>query len=135
MLYLGIDTPTHVVPIKVAEMVKYAFNAYHGLKISFANEIGNICKALTIDSHEVMRLFLRGHEAECARRVPEAGTSVRRLVPSQGPARASVSRPAGGHRHAAPRRDAREQQEADLACVRHGHGDGRAQGRHSRAEL
>src|SRR5207302_90870 len=57
MLYLGIDTPTHVVPIKVAEMVKYACNAYHGLKISFANEIGNICKALTIDSHEVMRLF------------------------------------------------------------------------------
>ena len=56
-LYLGIDTPTHVVPIKVAEMVKYACNAYHGLKISFANEIGNICKALTIDSHEVMRLF------------------------------------------------------------------------------
>jgi GDP-mannose 6-dehydrogenase len=56
-LYQGIDTPTHVVPIKVAEMVKYACNAYHGLKISFANEIGNICKALTIDSHEVMRLF------------------------------------------------------------------------------
>ena len=56
-LFLGIDTPTHVVPIKVAEMVKYACNAYHGLKISFANEIGNICKALAIDSHEVMRLF------------------------------------------------------------------------------
>jgi GDP-mannose 6-dehydrogenase len=56
-LYQGIDTPTHVVPIKVAEMVKYACNAYHGLKISFANEIGNICKALTIDSHEVMKLF------------------------------------------------------------------------------
>jgi GDP-mannose 6-dehydrogenase len=56
-LYLGIDTTTHVVPIKVAEMVKYACNAYHGLKVSFANEIGNICKALTIDSHEVMKLF------------------------------------------------------------------------------
>ena len=56
-LYLGIDTPTHVVPIKVAEMVKYACNAYHGLKVSFANEIGNICKALSIDSHEVMELF------------------------------------------------------------------------------
>jgi GDP-mannose 6-dehydrogenase len=56
-LYLGIDTTTHVVPIKVAEMVKYACNAYHGLKVSFANEVGNICKALTIDSHEVMKLF------------------------------------------------------------------------------
>ena len=56
-LYQGIDTPTHVVPIKVAEMLKYACNAYHGLKVSFANEIGNICKAMAIDSHEVMRLF------------------------------------------------------------------------------
>jgi GDP-mannose 6-dehydrogenase len=56
-LYLGINTPTHVVPIKVAEMVKYACNAYHGLKVSFANEIGNICKSMSIDSHEVMRLF------------------------------------------------------------------------------
>jgi GDP-mannose 6-dehydrogenase len=57
LLYRGIDTPTHVVPIRVAEMVKYACNAYHGLKISFANEIGNICKAMTIDGHEVMSLF------------------------------------------------------------------------------
>ena len=56
-LYRGVDTATHVVPIKVAEMVKYACNAYHALKISFANEIGNICKAMAIDSHEVMRLF------------------------------------------------------------------------------
>jgi GDP-mannose 6-dehydrogenase len=56
-LYAGINTPTHVVPIKVAEMLKYACNAYHGLKVSFANEIGNICKAMSIDSHEVMRLF------------------------------------------------------------------------------
>ena len=56
-LYLGIDTPTYVVPIKVAEMLKYACNAFHGLKVSFANEIGNICKALHVDSHEVMKLF------------------------------------------------------------------------------
>lgn len=57
MLYRGVDTPTHVVSIKVAEMVKYACNAYHGLKISFANEIGNICKAMAIDGQEVMALF------------------------------------------------------------------------------
>ncbi|HEX6313386.1 MAG TPA: nucleotide sugar dehydrogenase [Gemmatimonadaceae bacterium] len=58
-LYEGIDAPLHVVATGVAEMLKYACNAYHGLKVGFANEIGNICKALGVDSHEVMRLFVQ----------------------------------------------------------------------------
>jgi GDP-mannose 6-dehydrogenase len=57
-LYQGIDAPLHVTAVRVAEMVKYACNAYHGLKVGFANEIGNICKALGVDSHEVMRVFV-----------------------------------------------------------------------------
>ena len=56
-LYKGIDAPLHVAAIRVAEMVKYVCNCFHGLKIGFANEIGNVCKSLGIDSHEVMRLF------------------------------------------------------------------------------
>ena len=56
-LYAGIGAPLHHVATRTAEMLKYACNCYHGLKVSFANEIGNICKALEIDSHEVMRLF------------------------------------------------------------------------------
>jgi GDP-mannose 6-dehydrogenase len=56
-LYVGIEAPTHVIATRVAEMAKYASNCFHGLKVSFANEIGNICKALNVDSHEVMRLF------------------------------------------------------------------------------
>jgi GDP-mannose 6-dehydrogenase len=58
-LYDGIDAPLHVVATGVAEMLKYACNAYHGLKVGFANEIGNICKVLGVDSHEVMRLFVQ----------------------------------------------------------------------------
>jgi GDP-mannose 6-dehydrogenase len=56
-LYAGLEAPVHVVAVRVAEMVKYACNCYHGLKVGFANEIGNICKALGVDSHEVMRIF------------------------------------------------------------------------------
>jgi GDP-mannose 6-dehydrogenase len=56
-LYSKIDAPLYVTPVKAAEMVKYACNCFHALKVSFANEIGNVCKGLGIDSHEVMRVF------------------------------------------------------------------------------
>jgi GDP-mannose 6-dehydrogenase len=56
-LYADIDAPLRVVPLNVAEMVKYANNAFHALKITFANEIGNICKQTGIDSHQVMDVF------------------------------------------------------------------------------
>ena len=58
-LYARIEAPLFVTSIKSAEMVKYACNCFHALKVSFANEIGNICKALGIDSHEVMEIFCR----------------------------------------------------------------------------
>jgi GDP-mannose 6-dehydrogenase len=56
-LYVGIEAPLFITSVKSAEMVKYACNCFHGLKVSFANEIGNICKGLGIDSHEVMEVF------------------------------------------------------------------------------
>ena len=56
-LYRGIDAPVFQTSVKTAEMVKYVCNCFHALKVSFANEIGNICKALQIDSHEVMEVF------------------------------------------------------------------------------
>lgn len=56
-LYAGIDARLYVTEIKAAEMVKYACNSFHALKVSFANEIGNICKELSLDSHQVMEVF------------------------------------------------------------------------------
>jgi GDP-mannose 6-dehydrogenase len=56
-LYAGLKAPVRVVQLAVAEMVKYACNSFHGLKVAFGNEIGSICKALRVDSHEVMRIF------------------------------------------------------------------------------
>jgi GDP-mannose 6-dehydrogenase len=56
-LYQGIEAPVHIIPVRTAEMVKYSCNCFHGLKVAFANEIGNICKVVGVDSHEVMRIF------------------------------------------------------------------------------
>ena len=56
-LYRSVDAPLLVVGVKAAEMVKYACNCFHAVKVAFANEVGNICKGLGIDSHEVMSVF------------------------------------------------------------------------------
>jgi GDP-mannose 6-dehydrogenase len=57
-LYDGLPGEVFRVPIAVAEMAKYADNAFHGLKIAFANELGAICQALGVDSHRMMDIFL-----------------------------------------------------------------------------
>ena len=56
-LYDGVPGPVHRVSLRVAEMTKYTDNAFHALKVGFANEIGAACRAFGLDSHEVMRIF------------------------------------------------------------------------------
>jgi GDP-mannose 6-dehydrogenase len=57
-LYEGLPGEVFRVPIPVAEMIKYADNSYHAVKIAFANEIGSVCRALGVDSTEVIDVFL-----------------------------------------------------------------------------
>lgn len=56
-LYQKLQAPLIRTDLETAEMVKYVDNSWHALKIGFANEIGNLCKSFTVDSHEVMRIF------------------------------------------------------------------------------
>ncbi|GAB2824519.1 nucleotide sugar dehydrogenase [Streptomyces daliensis] len=57
-LYEGLPGEVFPVPVPVAEAIKYADNAFHGLKIGFANELGAVFQALGVDSHQVMDVFL-----------------------------------------------------------------------------
>jgi GDP-mannose 6-dehydrogenase len=56
-VYQGIDAPFISTQPRVAELMKYVCNSFHALKITFANEVGNICKKLEIDSHQLMEVF------------------------------------------------------------------------------
>ncbi|MFJ2742919.1 nucleotide sugar dehydrogenase [Streptomyces sp. NPDC087440] len=57
-LYESLPGEVFRVPVPTAEAIKYADNAFHGLKIGFANELGAVCQALGVDSHQVMDVFL-----------------------------------------------------------------------------
>ena len=52
-LYSSFDSPKLVTAIAVAEMIKYVSNAFLATKIGFANEVGNLCKSMGIDTAEV----------------------------------------------------------------------------------
>lgn len=55
--YQSTNMPTICTDIESAELIKYCDNVWHALKVGFANEIGNICKALNMDSHHIMDMF------------------------------------------------------------------------------
>jgi GDP-mannose 6-dehydrogenase len=58
-LYRQLPAEVIITELRVAEIMKYINNTFHALKISFGNEIGNICSELAIDSHKVMEIFCK----------------------------------------------------------------------------
>lgn len=58
-IYSDVNAPLVNTDIKAAEIIKYVNNSFHALKISFSNEIGNLCKLLDIDAFKVMDLFTK----------------------------------------------------------------------------
>jgi GDP-mannose 6-dehydrogenase len=61
-VYARMPGPMIRTDIETAEMVKYADNAWHALKVGFANEIGNLCKGVGVDAHRVMDIFCQDHK-------------------------------------------------------------------------
>jgi GDP-mannose 6-dehydrogenase len=61
-LYKKLDAPLIRTEIEIAETIKYIDNCWHALKIGFANEIGNLCKALSVDAHKAMEIFCLDHK-------------------------------------------------------------------------
>ncbi len=66
-LYKNISAPLIRTDVATAEMVKYADNVWHALKVSYANEIGNLCKSIGIDGHKVMDIFCHDHKLNLSR--------------------------------------------------------------------
>jgi GDP-mannose 6-dehydrogenase len=56
-IFEGIDRPLNALTVEAAESLKYACNAFHALKITFANEVGRLLGTLGVDAREVMRVF------------------------------------------------------------------------------
>lgn len=72
-LYSNIDDEVIETDIEVSEMIKYVDNSWHALKVSFSNEFGKICQALSIDSHKVMDIFSKDTKLNISARYMKPG--------------------------------------------------------------
>ena len=62
-----VDAPIIRKTVEVAEMIKYTCNVWHAAKVTFANEIGNIAKAVGVDGREVMDVICQDHKLNLSR--------------------------------------------------------------------
>ena len=60
-IYAAVDAPVYVAPLRIAESVKYLSNAYHAVKLAFANEAGAVLSAYGVDAREAFRIFCNDH--------------------------------------------------------------------------
>lgn len=74
-IYVKIDAPFIATEPKTAEILKYINNAFHALKITFANEVGNICKGIGINSHELMDIFCMDTKLNISKKYLKPGFS------------------------------------------------------------
>ena len=66
-IYRELDAPIIRKTVEVAEMIKYTCNVWHAAKVTFANEIGNIAKAVGVDGREVMDVICQDHKLNLSR--------------------------------------------------------------------
>ena len=72
-VYAHLDTPVHRVRPDEASMVKYASNAFHAVKVAFANEVGALSQQLGIDARRVMRIFCDDRDLNISPRYLQPG--------------------------------------------------------------
>jgi GDP-mannose 6-dehydrogenase len=72
-VYEPLKKPIVITEVRVAEMLKYACNSFHALKIAFANEIGTLATAAGVDAHALMRVFCSDEKLNISRAYLEPG--------------------------------------------------------------
>ena len=134
-LFSFLDLETRHVAVATAESLKYACNAFHATKVSFANELARVFRGCGVDSREVMEIFCEDTKLNIALDVPATRLRLRRELPAEGPALPAVPGPRERRRRAAARRDRAHQRAGGPRRRRAGDRHRSTQGRPARAEL
>jgi GDP-mannose 6-dehydrogenase len=100
-----------------AEMVKYVCNAWHVVKVSFANEVGTLAKELGVDAQAVIEILTADTKLNIAVYLSEAGLCLWRVLSAQRRPRAELSRQRAGSQAASVRRHPAEQRQAPKRAI------------------